>query len=77
MDDLADGNDVFVVKRAQVLDFAESRQREPLIGHLIHDHVQLFKGIMSDFTRNGISILDFIHLAKRAFADFLDLLEVT
>ena len=76
MDDLTDCNDIFVVKRAQVFDFTQSCQRKSLIRHLIHDHVQLFQREIFDLTCDRIPELNFIHLAKRAFADFLDLFKV-
>ena len=39
MDYLPDRNYVLMVQRAQILYLAEGRQREPLVLHLVHDHV--------------------------------------
>ena len=76
MDDLPNLHDVFVFESAEVLDFAQGCQREALVRHLVHQHVQLLQGVQLDLACARVFILSPVHFAKSALAYLLDLLEV-
>ena len=76
MDDLAYSDNVFVVQRGQVLDLSQSCEREALIRHLVHDHVELLESVVLHFSRQWVLILSLVNFPERSFADFLNFIEV-
>jgi len=73
---LADPDDVVVVKLAQVLDLSQCSDREALVLHFFHQHVQLLQCVEGDFFGHRIPVLGFVYLAERAFTDLLDVVKV-
>jgi len=76
MDHLLDRDDIFVSERAQILDFSQGCQRETLVRHLVHEHVQFFQGKELRLARPRVFILRLVHLAKGALAYLFYFLEI-
>ena len=77
VDHLSDCDDILMVQRAQILDFPQGGQREPLIIHILHDHVELLECEPLDLPSIWVLVLGPVHLAEGALSDLFDLLEVT
>jgi hypothetical protein len=73
---LANFDDVVVVERAQVLDFAQGSDRKSLVEHVFHQHFQLFKREVLHFLGYWVAVFSFVNFAEGAFSYLLNVREV-